>query len=281
MLYYTPAMPQWPIPTSRIFYAVGLIGIGVQHFIFADFIWVIMPAPAPWLPGRPFLAYAVGAALIAAGIAIIFDLKGRTVAAITGAAFLLLIIVTHIPTQLMGTPGHIAVWNNAFKALTLCGGAWVVAGSWPEKSPGLPRFLESLMPFGKYFLAVTVITFGIEHFIYKQFVAMLVPTWIPGAVFWTYFAGIALILSGASMIVNIQARLASFLLGLMIFLWFLVLHIPRAIADPHTLMGNEWTSVFEALAFSGIAFLLAALPVPNRFAISYRKLSTAGAVGGR
>ncbi len=179
MLYYTPAMPQWLIPIGRIFYAIGLIGIGVQHFIFADFIWVIMPAPVPWLPGRPFWAYALGAALIAAGAAILFDFKGRTVAAFTGTAFMILIIVTHIPTQLAGSPGHIAVWNNAFKALTMCGGAWIVAGSLKAQTPGVPRFLESIMPFGKYFLPITVITFGIEHFLYKEFVVTLVPNGFP------------------------------------------------------------------------------------------------------
>ena len=33
-------------------------------------------------------------------------------------------------------------------------------------------------------------------------------------------------------------------------------------------LGNEWTSVFEALGFSGVAFILAALPVSNPFSIS-------------
>jgi len=54
------------------------------------------------------------------------------------------------------------------------------------------------------------------------------------------------------------ARLASLLTGVMIFLWVLRLHIPRAIADPYTYVGNEWASVFEALAFSGMAFMLTA-----------------------
>ena len=38
--------------------------------------------------------------------------------------------------------------------------------------------------------------------------------------------------------------------------------------EPPSAMGKEWTSVFEALAFSGIAFILAGLPVSNRFSIS-------------
>ncbi len=127
------------------------------------------------------------------------------------------------------------------------------------------------MRLGRFFLPITVITFGIDHFLYPEFVASLVPRWIPGPVFWTYFAAVALIAAGVAMIVNVLARWASILLGIMIFLWFLLLHIPRAIADPHSGNGNEWTSVFEALAFSGIAFILAALPGSNPFSISPSK----------
>jgi hypothetical protein len=41
----------------------------------------------------------------------------------------------------------------------------------------------------------------------------------------------------------------------MIFLWVILLHIPRAAADLRNT--NEMTAVFEALAFSGAAFLVA------------------------
>jgi uncharacterized membrane protein YphA (DoxX/SURF4 family) len=124
------------------------------------------------------------------------------------------------------------------------------------------------MPIGRYFLPITAIVFGIDHFVYPIIVSKLVPSWIPGSLFWTYFAGIALIAAGVGMILRVQARLASLLLGIMIFLWLILLHIPRAFAEPPSVKGNEWTSVFEALAFSGIAFMLAALPVSSRFSIS-------------
>lgn len=62
-------MPQWLIPTGRVFYAIGLMGSGIQHWIFADFIPVIVP-----LPGNAVPAYAAGAeneALAFSGIAFI------------------------------------------------------------------------------------------------------------------------------------------------------------------------------------------------------------------
>jgi uncharacterized membrane protein YphA (DoxX/SURF4 family) len=261
-------MPHWLVPIGRIFYAIGLIGIGIQHFIFADFIPVMAPFWPAWIPGRPFWAYAAGSALIAAGAGIIFDIHARTVAALSGAVILVLVMLEHVPGQLAANPRNLGAWTNTFKALTMCGGAWVVAGSLKERTSNITRYLEILMPIGRFFLPITVIVFGIDHFLYTGFVASLVPSWIPGAMFWTYFAGVALIAAGIGMILRIQARLASLLLGIMIFLWFIFLHIPRAIADPHSAKGNEWTSVFEALAFSGIAFILAALPASNPLSIS-------------
>jgi hypothetical protein len=74
--------------------------------------------------------------------------------------------------------------------------------------------------------------------------------------FWMYFGGAALIAGGLGIMIKPTRRLAALLTGIMLFLWVILLHIPRAIADPHSGDGNEWTSVFEAFAFSGIAFLI-------------------------
>jgi uncharacterized membrane protein len=250
-------MPKWLLPVGRAFYAIGLIGIGVQHFIFANFIPVVVALWPAWMPGRQLPAYVVGTALIVAGAAILFNFEGRRVAVVTGAAFLLLVVVAHIPGQLMAYPWHLGVWTNAFKALTFAGGAWITARSFEEGLPssdGSPRWMLAA---GRSFFAITLVVFGADHFIYSAFVASLVPSWIAGHLFWTYFAGVALIAGGVGMMVRFTTRIASLMVGIMIFLWLLMLHIPRAIADPRRGLGNEWTSVFEALAFSGIGFMLA------------------------
>lgn len=164
-----------------------------------------------------------------------------------------------MPYELNLYPAHLGSWTDPLKELALSGGAFVVAGSLPKErtNSSLIKFLEKLILAGKYFMAVTMTAFGIDHFLYPDFVSALVPGWMPGHIFWTYFAGFALILSGLAIILNIKRRLVAGLLGLMIFLWFIILHIPRAVADSYSGYGNEWTSVFEALAFSGIAFLIA------------------------
>ena len=246
----------------RLFFAIGMITIAVQQMALAIFVPVVIPLWPAWLPGQLVCVYVFGLALVTACAAIIFEKKARNASLLMAAVFLLLLLLFQVPGQLFGpySPLHIGLWTNAFKELTFAGGALIVAGSFPSEnnSSDFIKLMERFIPAGKYFVAITMVVFGYMHFLYPEFVASLVPNWIPWHLFWTDFAGIALMAGGLGIILNIKLRLAAGLLGLMIFLWLIVLHIPRAFTAWHD--ANEWTSVFEALMFSGIAFLLAGKP---------------------
>ncbi len=247
---------------GRIFFAVGLIGIGVQHFIFSNFIPVIVPWWPNGVVGRPIAAYLVGAVLVVCGACVLLDRKSRLASTSVGYLFLRLVILLQIPLNAARNLANIGAWTVAFKEFALFGSAFVVAGTSPKTGDVTigPSFVDVLrrrfLQFAPYPLAIMVAAFGVDHFLYTTYVATLVPSWIPDHVFWTYFAGAALVASGIGIIVNVYSRLAATLLGVMLFIWVIILHIPRALADPSGQIGNEWTSVFEALAFSGIAFIL-------------------------
>jgi hypothetical protein len=93
---------------------------------------------------------------------------------------------------------------------------------------------------------------GIQHFIYTNFAASLVPAWIPGdARAWTYFTGVALIAGGTGLNIPVTSRLAALLSGLMVFSWFWIVHVPRT-----SVSVSDGIALFEALAVAGIALLL-------------------------
>ena len=244
----------------RSFFAIALIAIAIQQLICGDLRPVILPGKFPsWFTQRLVLTWLFSLLFILAGIAIILKIKAVEISLTLGLILLLLILFAQIPYTFNSFPAQLGVWSDPLKELTLSGGAFIVANSFHKKNTNaFFRILEKIIPAAKYFVAITMFLFGIDHFLYTDFVDTLIPKWIPFPQFCTYFAGIALILAGIAIIINIQRKLAAILLGVMIFLWLIVLHIPRAIADPHSGNGNEWTSVFEALAFSGIAFLIAA-----------------------
>ena len=248
-------------PLGRLFFGIGIVAFGTQQFIYGDFVPGRAPAWPGSIPGRLAWAYISGAVLIIAGAAIISGKKIRVAGLLIGAMVFLWALLRHIP-EVAANPSSGAVLTSTGKALTMFGGALAVAGSVPRADgpgsiagSGAGGGNHALICIGRFCLGVFLILCGIEHFVFAEFVAPLVPAWIPGHMFWTYFSGVALVAGGAGLILTMTARIAAALTGLMIFLWFVLLHIPRAVAAGHD--RNEWTAVFESLAFSGIAFVLA------------------------
>src|SRR5207302_9463213 len=72
-----------------------------------------------------------------------------------------------------------------------------------------------------------------------------------------YLTGAALFCSGIAILLNIKRRIAATLLGIMIFIWVVILHIPYALSAPLARNEGEVTSAFLALAYCGIAFVIA------------------------
>lgn len=249
----------------RLFFAIALVSIAVQQFICSGFRPVIMPPEPAFIGQSTFCMCVAGILMILISAAIISGINSHIVADYLGAFMLLMLILSHIPYNIKINQFFLAGWNDAFKLLALCGGAFIVATSFPTDTvSGIDAVTEKLRPAGPYFFATTMIVFGIEHFIYPKFVALLVPSWLPFHLFWVYFAGIALIAAGAAIVFKFKVKLAATLLGIMLFLWLVMIHIPRALDTTIVDRANEWTSLFEALAFSGIAFLIAGTYKPEQ-----------------
>lgn len=243
------------IRVGHCFYGIGLAAIGIQQFIYSDFRPVILPPGWPAWLHTSALAYIVGAGLVIAGLFIILG-KVKSVSLLLAAFLFIVVLAFQCPFVLFvqpNSPRHLGLWTDPLKELALCGGALIMAAS------SLSNQSSLWMTVGRIFFGIMLIAFGTDHFYYTEFVATLVPSWIPAHNFWTYFGAVCLIGSGVSLISKIFIKQVAFLLGLMLFIWFVILHIPRAIADPHMAQGNEITSVFEALAFSGMAFVISAV----------------------
>jgi uncharacterized membrane protein len=208
---------------GRLFFAVAMMAFGIQQLVTAQFVRVVPPLPA-WMPAPALWAYGVGILLILAGAALATGTKGYEAAGVLGVLRGVLIVAARLPA-------HAA-----------------------DGASGLARGFGRLAPLGPLFLAIFLILGGIQHFVYVTFVMQLVPAWIPGPRFWVYLTGTALIAGGIGILLPPTRRLAATLVGIMILLWVMLLHIPRALASPQD--PGETAAIFEALALSGAGFLL-------------------------
>jgi uncharacterized membrane protein YphA (DoxX/SURF4 family) len=250
------------IKTGQVFYSLALIVYGVQQFYFSSFRNVFFSAYEKYLPFLNVLAWLFGLYLIVSALFILTGKKVFKVSAILGFVFLALFFITQIPYQVFSEPysNYLALWVNPLKEFALAGGAFVVAGSMPAQAVNSKflKGLHQLTPYGNLFFLFTMTCFGILHLSLGPRLEYIVPSWWPHPLFWIYFTGAALIGAGVSIMLGIRIRVVALFLALMIFLWFWMVHIPAGIKRPVFDRGNLLASAFDALAFSGIALLIAA-----------------------
>lgn len=243
---------------GRMLFAFGLLGLGVEHFIFGEFVTGRAP---PWpesLPGGAVWAYLMGIVILATVAAMLFRKHARAMLMAFGALIFVWSFLRQLPiaaadTFLGGT------WTTTGKAMVFFGGSWAVASTIPlidaQRNTALTRLInkrDSFVILGRICLGLFMILTGTQHFLYTEFVASLIPGWFPGdAVFWTWFAGVALISGGVGLIVPQTAWLAALFAGVMIFSWVWLVHLPRVFVSR-----SDSIAIFEAIAFSGLAFVL-------------------------
>jgi uncharacterized membrane protein len=265
------------MPLGRTFFAIALVGLGLDHFLFQDFMVGRAPAWPEALPGKLVWAYLTGAAFMAIGIAILAGKWARQAAILGGALIFGWALLRHVPV-VAGSAFLSPDWTKAAKSLWLVGGSLAVAATFPPlENPRGSSFRKLMNLEQQFFLAARIslglflVLTGIQHFTSTTFVASLIPPWFPGnPTSWTYFAGGALISGGVGLLIPITARWAASLSGLMVFSWFFIVHVSRELAGK-----ADGIAVFEALATAGVLFLLAGYlhahrAVPNRDVLGLR-----------
>jgi uncharacterized membrane protein len=235
-----------------IFFSVPLAVFGAEHFSNSRSISQIIP---PWMPARMFWTYFVGLALISAAVSIALRMiHARIAAMLVGIMFICFVLMIHIP-NVVAHPNNRIVWAVALRDLAFAGGAFALAAT----------LMKPLRIVARVLVAVPLLFFAVEHFLHPEFapgvpLQKVTPDWVPIRAFWGCLTGAALLISGATMLVDSRrARLAAALLGSLIALLVLFLYLPIFLtaAQPALLEGINY--VADTLLFAGMVLLAAAI----------------------
>jgi uncharacterized membrane protein len=235
-----------------IFFSVPLAVFGAEHFSKSRSISQIIP---PWMPARMFWTYFVGLALISAAVSIALRMiHARIAAMLVGIMFICFVLMIHIP-NVVAHPNNRIVWAVALRDLAFAGGAFALAAT----------LMKPLRIVARVLVAVPLLFFAVEHFLHPEFapgvpLQKVTPDWVPIRAFWGCLTGAALLISGATMLVDSRrARLAAALLGSLIALLVLFLYLPIFLtaAQPALLEGINY--VADTLLFAGMVLLAAAI----------------------
>jgi uncharacterized membrane protein len=239
-------------PVRLIPYGVGALLLGGVGVAFGDFALQWQPV-APTLALRTQLAYVSGALLAAGGAAVLVrNLAGRAALAL-GVLYAIWTLLLHGP-RLVAAPNVVIHWNAfaEIAALAAAGVAGWALCSGRERAGVIARRV-----FGACFTA-----FGVAHFVYADFTADMIPTWIPTPLFWAYATGAGHIAASLSLMSGRYMPLAATLLTFMLGSFVLLLHAPRVIAQPASHI--EWVMLGVSMSLTGAAWVVRASVIARR-----------------
>jgi uncharacterized membrane protein len=130
------------------------------------------------------------------------------------------------------------------------GGAALVAGLFLVRA----RFAAAsgagkVLVLGPVFEAVALTIFAAEHFLAARGLSAVVPRWIPGALFWTYFFGAALLAAAISFTTWRYVRWSASLLALFCLIIVTTIDLPNLPKHVHERL--FWTLTVRETAFAG------------------------------
>jgi uncharacterized membrane protein YphA (DoxX/SURF4 family) len=249
------------ISAGRIMFAMGMLGLAFICILAQDFIIGRPPAlPAQLIGMAPLLGYVSAGVVALSALAIIINHKYAAYGALVIG---LLILVSALFRQV---PSFTSQWLSALKSFFMVGGALIIAATYAGEQRVFKtlsnKTWDVLIYIGCIFLAAFFIAGGYSHFLYAEFVKGFIPGYIPFHAFFTYFCAICLFAGGIGVLIPVTRRWAALLSGIMVFGWFLLLHIPRFFAhmnDPSDRMG-----LCESFAFAGFFFALAGISAKKK-----------------
>jgi uncharacterized membrane protein len=201
--------------------------------------------------------------LIAASVSIATRTAVRWSGLLFGIMMFSFVAMIHLPGAL-ARPHDRIIWTIVFREMSFGGGGWILAGTAAGGWRGPGR--SALTKVGRSLVTIAIILFGIAHFRYATGLPGVplqkqMPTWIPGRVLIDYVTGVALLVTGGSILLTRKTRLVAACLGGWILLLVLVVYGPvlvLALTAPDTAAKLEGINYFaDTLLFAGTILALA------------------------
>ena len=236
-------------------FGVPWIIFGTQHFLYVDFVANIIPA---YFPVRPFWAYLTGAAMIAAGISLVTGVKARLAAALLGVMLLAFFVLIQVP-KIIGIDSSAVAWTRIFQDAAIAASAFMLAEILSKRTTDEQSIFSKIGKISRYIFAALLIVFGVQQFFNLDFLTAKVPEYFPFRILWVYLVGIAMIATGASVLINKKARQTAIALGIFLLLINLLRYLPLFISGAYNALILT-AAMLDLTIICGVFILARVLP---------------------
>jgi uncharacterized membrane protein len=237
-------------------FAAAMIWLGAWGLSKGDFVQVWQPVPK-WVPAREALAYLCAFISVASGIGLLWQRTAAMSARVLFASLMVWLLVFRVPNLFFQTPLVLVAWTFSSTAVMLAA-AWVLyvwfAGERDRERLGLLADDRGVR-IARVLYGLSLIPFGLAHFMYVDATTVLIPNWLPWHVAWAYFTGTAFIAAGLAVTFGVFPRLAAALSTLQLGLFGLIVWVPRVLAG--AVNDFQWGEFVVTCALTAGAWVVA------------------------
>jgi uncharacterized membrane protein len=206
--------------------------MGLASGSFAQ-IW--QPVPK-WVPGQTTLAYLCSLISLGGGVGLLWRPASASAARVLFISWVVWLFVLRLPNVFYQTPVVLVAWTFGATAV-MAAAAWVLY-SWfaDERERARLGFVTDAtgVRAATILYGLSLIPFGLAHFIYVDATTVLIPTWLPWPAAWAYLTSTLFIAAGVAIAVGVVARLAVTLSAVQMGLFGLIVWVPRMLAGTAT-----------------------------------------------
>jgi uncharacterized membrane protein len=194
---------------GRLFFAAGMIGLGVLGLQHGDFAmdWQRVPQS---IPGREELAYACAVVMLAGGLGLLWE-RAAALASRLLLAYQLLwfLLIRVVPVTL--APTDLDAWGGVGENGIMLAGALVLFAALGIPSKGRETLTqERVVEIAKLLFGVALALCAISHFVYAGGAAKYwVPSWLPWHIGWVYVSGVGWVAAAIAVLTGVYSRLSA------------------------------------------------------------------------
>jgi uncharacterized membrane protein len=211
-------------------FAVVMIWLGVMGLVKGDFVQVWQPVPT-WVPAREALAYLCAFISLGSGLGLLWSRSAPAASRVLFASLLVWLLVLRLPNLFFQTPLVLVAWTFGSTAVMVAA-AWVLyvwfAGDRDRQRLGWFAD-ERGVRIARVLYGLSLIPFGLAHFMYPDATTVLIPAWLLWPVGWAYFTGATFIAAGLAVTAGVCARPAAALSTLQMGLFGVIVWVPRVL----------------------------------------------------
>jgi len=245
---------------GQALFAIASASLAIWCLSYGDFEWGRQAFPA-WIPWRETWAYGSALLLLAASAGLCFS-RTALPSVVTIGAYQAVWGTISVP-QILSKPLSVDAWYPFCEALTSLLGAWILYAMlrWRSRGSQMPITGEGAVRAAQVLFGLTCVFYGWSHFVYADYTASMVPTWLPSHLAFAYFTGLGHLAAGVAIIVGILPRLATTLEAIMMSLFGLLVWVPSFFAEPRPIWAtpaqNQWGELVASLMLAASAWIVA------------------------